>query len=89
MYDKKIVYDAHTRDFAMYLNEVPIGFRQTHQEAETVLNDMVYVLMSKQHIPVEPDPVVVDDDDEYHPYENDAWYLHYDEYQQYPYDYSG
>jgi hypothetical protein len=46
MYKKEIVYDAKTRDFAMYLDGELVGFARTYQEAEVTLDQLVFELMS-------------------------------------------
>jgi hypothetical protein len=49
MYEKAIVYDPETRDFAMYLDGELVGFARTYQEAEVTLDQLVYELMSGQY----------------------------------------
>lgn len=46
MYEKSIIYDRETRDFAMYLNGELVGFARTYQEAETTLDNLVYELIN-------------------------------------------
>jgi hypothetical protein len=46
MYEKEIVYDPETRDFAMYLDGELVGFARTYQEAETTLDQLVFELVS-------------------------------------------
>ena len=48
MYQKKIVYDRVTQDFAMYLNGELIGYRADHHVAETHLNNLVDELLRKE-----------------------------------------
>lgn len=48
-YEKEIVYDPQTRDFAMYLDHELIGFARTYQEAEVTLDQLVYELLSGQY----------------------------------------
>ncbi len=49
MYQKEIVYDPETRDFAMYLDEELVGFARTYQEAEVTLDQLVFELLSGQY----------------------------------------
>lgn len=53
MYEKKIVYDQETHDFAMYLsNGVEwelVGFARTYHEAEVTLDQLVFELLSGQY----------------------------------------
>lgn len=51
MYERKIVYDKETRDFAMVLgNDVDgfelVGFARTYHEAEVTLDQLVFELMT-------------------------------------------
>jgi hypothetical protein len=46
MYEKAIVYDPETRDFAMYLDGELVGFARTYQEAEQTLDELVYDLLN-------------------------------------------
>ncbi len=48
-YQKTIVYDPQTRDFAMYLDEELVGFARTYQEAEVTLDQLVFELLSGQY----------------------------------------
>lgn len=41
-FEKEIVYDRETRDFAMYLDGELIGFARNFQEAEEMLDDLIY-----------------------------------------------
>ncbi len=50
MYEKTIIYDPETRDFAMYLDGELVGFARTYQEAEETLNELVYELLSGQYV---------------------------------------
>ncbi len=49
MYEKEIVYDPETRDFAMYLDGEIVGFARTYQEAEVTLNQLVFELINGQY----------------------------------------
>jgi hypothetical protein len=49
MYEKAIVYDPETRDFAMYLDGELVGFARTYQEAEETLDELVYELLHGQY----------------------------------------
>jgi hypothetical protein len=49
MYEKEIVYDPETRDFAMYLDGELVGFARTYQEAEVTLDQLVFELLSGQY----------------------------------------
>lgn len=51
MYERNIVYDRETRDYAMYIrfqNDAweLIGFARTYHEAEITLDQLVFELMS-------------------------------------------
>ncbi|MFV9506168.1 MAG: hypothetical protein AB4911_16575 [Oscillochloridaceae bacterium umkhey_bin13] len=46
MYEKEIIYDPENRDFAMYLDGDLVGFARTYQEAEEVLDELVYELLN-------------------------------------------
>lgn len=50
MYEKAIIYDPETRDFAMYLDGELVGFARTYQEAEVTLDQLVFELMSGQYL---------------------------------------
>ncbi|NNJ09363.1 hypothetical protein EKD04_003375 [Chloroflexales bacterium ZM16-3] len=50
MYEKEIVYDPETRDFAMYLDGELVGFARTYQEAEVTLDEIVFELISGQYV---------------------------------------
>lgn len=45
MYEKSIVYDPETRDFACYLDGELVAFAHTYQEAEVLLDDLIYELI--------------------------------------------
>jgi hypothetical protein len=49
MYEKEIVYDPETRDFAMYLDGELVGFARTYQEAEVTLDALVFELLNGQY----------------------------------------
>lgn len=46
MYEREIVYDPETRDFAMYLDGELVGFARTYQEAEITLDNLVFELIN-------------------------------------------
>ncbi len=46
MYHKEIVYDRETRDYAMYLDDELVGFARSYHEAETILDQLVFELLS-------------------------------------------
>lgn len=46
MYEKAIIYDPESRDFAMYLDGELVGFARTYQEAEATLDELVYDLLN-------------------------------------------
>lgn len=50
MYEKTIVYDKESHDFAMYLNTGSgpelVGFTRTYHEAEVTLDQLVFELIS-------------------------------------------
>lgn len=48
MYTKRIVYDRETHDYAMYLDDELIGFARSYHEAESILDQLVFELLSKQ-----------------------------------------
>lgn len=41
MYEKEIVYDPETRDFAMYLDGELVGFARTYGEADETLDALI------------------------------------------------
>lgn len=49
MYRKEIVYDRATRDYAMYLDGELVGFVRTYHEAEIILDQLVFELMTGQY----------------------------------------
>lgn len=49
MYEKEIIYDPETRDFAMYLDGELVGFARTYQDAEQTLDEIVYELLNSTH----------------------------------------
>jgi hypothetical protein len=49
MYEKVIVYDPETRDFAMYLDGELVGFARTYHEAEITLDQLVFELINGQY----------------------------------------
>lgn len=49
MYQKEIVYDPETHDYAMYLDGELVGFARTYHEAEVTLDQLVFELMSGQY----------------------------------------
>lgn len=51
-YDKSIIFDAETRDFAMYLDGELVGFARTYQEAETTLDALVYEILTRAYGPL-------------------------------------
>lgn len=44
MYQKVIIYDCETRDFAMYLDGELVGFARTYREAEITLDQLTQEL---------------------------------------------
>ncbi|MEI8307712.1 MAG: hypothetical protein WCF99_11690 [Chloroflexales bacterium] len=50
MYEKMIVYDSETRDFAMYLDGELVGFARTYHEAEITLDLLVFELIHGQYV---------------------------------------
>jgi hypothetical protein len=50
MYEKAIVYDPETRDFAMYLDGELVGFARTYQEAEITLDQLVFELINGHYV---------------------------------------
>jgi hypothetical protein len=49
MYRKEIVYNRETRDYAMYLDGELVGFACIYHEAEVMLDQFVFELMSGQY----------------------------------------
>lgn len=49
MYEKAIIYDPETRDFAMYLDGELVGFARTYQEAEVALDELILELLSGRY----------------------------------------
>lgn len=49
MYRKEIIYSRETRDYAMYLDGELVGFASTYHEAEVVLDQLVFELLSGQY----------------------------------------
>lgn len=49
MYEKAIVYDAATRDFAMYLDGELVGFARTYAEAEETLDELIWNLLNGEY----------------------------------------
>ncbi len=47
MYQKEIKYDRETRDFACYLDGELVGFARNYHEAEILLDNLVFELMSR------------------------------------------
>lgn len=47
MYRKEIVYDRATRDYAMYVDDLLIGFASTYHAAEVELDQYVYDLLEQ------------------------------------------
>ena len=56
MYEKEIVYDPETRDFAMYLDGELVGFARTWHEAEVTLDELVAELTSPEPLPFDALP---------------------------------
>lgn len=46
MYEKAIIYDVETRDFAYYLDGELMGFARTYQEAEVALDALILELLT-------------------------------------------
>lgn len=49
MYRKEIIYDKETRDYACYLDGELVGFGRTYREAEIILDELVFELLSGQY----------------------------------------
>lgn len=47
-YEKSIVYDPQTLDFAMYLDKELVGFARTYGDAENTLDQFIAELLSGQ-----------------------------------------
>lgn len=52
-YQKSIVWDRESKDFAMFLDGELVGYARSYLEAETILNDRVHSLLSDGILPVE------------------------------------
>ncbi len=50
MYAKAIVYDPETRDFALYLNQELVGFARTYQDADKILDELIYELLRRHSV---------------------------------------
>lgn len=50
MYRKEIIYDRETRDYACYLDGELVGFARNYHEAEILLDQLVFELLSGQMI---------------------------------------
>jgi hypothetical protein len=49
IYRKEIVYDRETRDYAMFLDGELVGFARNYHEAEVLLDQLVFELMTGQY----------------------------------------
>jgi hypothetical protein len=49
MYTKEIIYSVDTKDFACYLNSELVGFARTYQEAEIMLDELVFELLNNNY----------------------------------------
>lgn len=49
IYNKEIVYDRETHDYAMYLDGELVGFARTYHEAEVTLDQLIFELISGQY----------------------------------------
>jgi hypothetical protein len=47
LYEKAVIYDPETRDFACYLDGELVCFARTYQEAETTLDKLIYELLTR------------------------------------------
>lgn len=47
MYEKQIVYDPITKDFAYYLNNELCGFARSYADAENELDKIIYKRLKK------------------------------------------
>lgn len=54
MYQKEIIYDRETHDFAMYLDGELVGFARTYVEAEITLDQLVFELISNEYVREQP-----------------------------------
>jgi len=48
MYRKEIVYNYETHDYALYLDDELSGSARTYHEAEVILDQLIFELMSGQ-----------------------------------------
>ncbi|GIW02937.1 hypothetical protein [Roseiflexus sp.] len=49
MYQKEIIYDRETHDYAMYLDGELVGFARTYHEAEVTLDQLIFELISGEY----------------------------------------
>lgn len=56
MYEKEIVYDPETSDFALYLEGELVGFARTYQEGDTTLDELIHELTLMRHGTLEATP---------------------------------
>lgn len=46
MYEKSVIYDPETSDWAMYLDGELVGFARTYDEAEATLDQVIAELLN-------------------------------------------
>lgn len=46
MYNKEIIYNKETRDYAAYLNGELVGYYRNHHDAEVALDKLVFSLLA-------------------------------------------
>lgn len=49
MYQKEIIYDAETHDYAMYLDGDLVGFARDYHQAKITLDQLVFELISAEY----------------------------------------
>ncbi len=50
LYQKDVVCDRETHDYALYLDGELVGFARTYDEAVKQLDDLVFTLLSGQYL---------------------------------------
>lgn len=59
-FQREISYDRTTSDFLMKLDGKPVGFARTYQEAETILDNVVFDLLAHTYTFTAPiDPSII------------------------------
>lgn len=56
MYEKAVIYDPETGDWAMYLDGELVGFARTYDEAEVTLDQLVAELLNPKLVAEREEP---------------------------------